>query len=822
MEICDYFLHFSFFDFLRQLAFLFTNGFKPHLLYIEFPLIGTTELLGSLAKDYPFSEREVFFILSNSSLLVLTPEPRSFLKHLRQKEIYKRLLKGKLNIVTLNLRKLEHYPASILRRLYEKAKQGRRYLHIPNVESYRKLAELISRGDEEIFVDLPEENPFLSMETLQIFTGSKMNFIKGDKANFLRLKDGAKIKTIKLISDNNSAIKIDTITVEDVQKTLQSYFITPNVNREILELLYYRSLKSFSKLFWLLNLLDSKNFFKWDENTGWALNEGSAFPYENYYSEKSQRLFESMSKEEKLITYLILSSSQPLDKTDILKLFPKVKTQTIEKVIGNLSNNRTVKVVKNKIYSSHPVIQFNPKLDLPEREVRKIHGNYAHLLHTKKMNGFPIALWEIARHFELSGDLRNAFKYYYEAINEEVKNKQYNKALQYAIKAKLLAKTKKQKSSIRETIVMLYTKIGEYDKALELIKSLEEVENTHGRDKKREIELLTELGETNIAAQKLESYLSTQKRITKDLLLLKFRIDYNADRLECTTELLIKKLELTNSPMNGKAKIFEALGDLEFYKNRIKKATEYYLKALKASNKIEDITLLKLKLAEMLLLGFKFRGALNHLENALWALNEVKNKHTKETILGEISKIYLFLLPPRSFKTFTLRSIDDVLNTTPKTNYPFYFYSGLILIHSGLIDEGYNLAIKQIDFEKQRGNEFRANQMSLILTHSLVKYNELNKARELLEGIRTKSEYIFARKKILEKLLEMLQNNIDINVEEIKDLVFTNALNALIFYEVTENIKKMEIDSIKSILLTKYDDLKKALSEFDLLSHQSV
>ncbi|MDI6851016.1 MAG: hypothetical protein QMD82_03655 [bacterium] len=822
MENFESFLHFSFFDFLRELAFLFTNGFKPHLLYIEFPLIGTIELLDSLAKNYPFSEREALFIFSNSSLLVLTPEPGPFLKHLKQKEIYKKFLKGKLNIVTLYLRKFEHHPANILRRLYEKAQQEKRHLHIPNIESYKKLAELISRGDEEIFVDLPEENPFFSTETLQIITGSKIAFIKGDKINFLRLKEGTKIKTIKLISDNDSTIKIDTITVEDVHKTLQSYFITPNVNREILELLYYRSMKSFSKLFWLLNLLDSKNFFKWDENTGWVLNEGLAFPYENYYTEKSRRLFKSMGKEEKLITYLILSSAQPLDKTDIIKLFPKIKTQTIDKVITNLTDNRIIKVVKNKIYSFHPVIEFNTMLDLPERYVKEIHGNYAHLLHTKKMNGFPIALWEIARHFELSGDSRNAFKYYYEAINEEVKNKQYNKALQHAIKAKLLAKTKKQKSSIRETIVTIYTKMGEYVKALEFIKSMEEVENNHWRDKKREIELLTELGETKSAAKSLEDFLSTKKRFSKDLLLLRLKIDYNADRLEWNTELLLKKLESKNSSHNGKAEIFEVLGDCEFYRNRIKKATEYYLKALKASKKIEDITLLKLKLAEMLLLNFKFRGALNHLENVLWALGEVKNKHAREIILGEIGKIYLFLLPPRSYETFIKRSIDDILNTTPKTNYPFYFYSGLILIHSGLISEGYNLAMKGIEFEKQRGNIFRANQMSLILTQRLLKYNELNKARELLEGIRTKSEYIFARKRILEKLLEMLQNDSEINMEEVENLVSMNALNALIFFEATENIKKTEIDSIRCTLLNKYNDLKSALTEFDLMNHYSI
>jgi hypothetical protein len=822
MENPDFALAFNFFDFLTHLAHFSTKDSHVHLLYLEYPLIGTAELLKPLMQVSTSSGKEAIFIFSNSSLLILTRDPKSFLMKLRQQEIYKKFLRGKLNSATLNLKKFESPPALLFQKFYEKIRDNRRHLHIPNIESYKRVAELIDSGNKEIFVDLPEENPFLAVEALQILANGKVTFAEEEKGNFLTIRNEKGFKKIRLISDPNSSIKIDSITIEDVQKTLQSFFISPNVNREILELLYYRSMKSYSKLIWILKVLNSKNFFRWDENSGWVLNENSAFPYEEYYPEKSQKFFESMSKDEKLVTYVILSSAEPVDKTDLIKLFPKVKTQNIEKIIENLSNKGILRIIKNKIHPNHPVVEFHPLLNLPEREVKKIHGHYAQLLHTKKMNGFPVATWEIARQFELSGDYKNAFKFYYEAINEELKKEQYEKAYQHAKKAKLFAKTKRQKSSINETIINLFISLGEYQKALEYINGLKTEAKEHKRLIPKIIELLTELGETKTALQILKEYHTQQKRLPKELLLLKLKIDYNADKLECNTQMVLEKFKSKSSgpSQNGKVNIFETMGDCEFYNNKIRRAIEYYMKALKASKSIEKTTFLELKLAEMLLLAFKFHDALTHIENVLWSLNEIKNKHLKETLLEEIGKIYLYLLPPRSAESFIRFSIDDILNISPKTNYPYRFYLGLLLVKSGSTKEGLIFAKQGINTEKKRGNTFKANLMLLALIQNLLKNNETEEARTLLEGVETKSEYIFTRKRLLEILLRMLQNdNCEADIKEIKELVSMNPLNALAFYEIAENIKNSEIEHIRNSLLNKYEDFKNALAEVDLWSY---
>jgi hypothetical protein len=101
-----------------------------------------------------------------------------------------------------------------------------------------------------------------------------------------------------------------------------------------------------------------------------------------------------------------------------------------------------------------------------------------------------------------------------------------------------------------------------------------------------------------------------------------------------------------------------------------------------------------------------------------------------------------------------------------------------------------------------------------------LKNNETEEARTLLEGVETKSEYIFTRKRLLEILLRMLQNdNCEADIKEIKELVSMNPLNALAFYEITENIRNSEIEHIRNSLLNKYENFKNALAEVDLWSY---
>ncbi len=821
---------FSLFDFLNSCVDFFSHEGPFYLLYVEsihlVPIV--TRVFGTeFIAETGYTGNTMAFPFQNSAMIFITKNPDSLLTGIREKlhSIYKK--NPALRYAKVFVKTVSQHPSIHLQRAFKKIANTRRFIYVPNIHEYLKLLEHIDTGGREVAVDIKLENYPFFVNILSIISGRtcKVEIESGSCFLKMRKPEDSKYRKV-LVKFRSSALgektfKLDSLSFEDAQKVLQSYFISPNISKALLETFYYRSAGSYQKMLEILDLAMVKGFVRWTLQRGWDVEHMAEDPFTVCFPPDCRELFETLSKIERIVLYTIVSSAHTLEKKDLLRAIPDLRIDELEYSIEKFEKLGIIKSKGSRVLSTHPAIDFNPQLRVSNRDFRRIHIFLAEDLGKRKMNGGSVPSWQIARHYELAGNTRSAVKYYMEAIEEDLKAKETEKAIKHATRTLKITRSTLKKLELKMLIANLYSQEGRYYDALECLNDLNDSRDLPSKVKKhiiiKQIHLQNQIGEINRARKMLQYLKNQSKKSSSDLFLEEFITRYNMDQLSPEYVERLRKISQKSSLVNDGALYYLMLGETEFYFNDTKKAVENYIKALKLSKNENISVLAELRLSEALLLTLRFRDALQHLERVLWITTNLNHEHIKSLVMEDVARIYLHILPPTSASMFLRFSMEDFLNGPVNQSYSYLYLLGLWYLKLGKTREGMQLLKLEIAREIGRGNRFKANNIALALVSELAKSGLLQEAGEILKNIKTRSPFLLNRKTLLETIMKLIQGKVlEFDLKTIEKMAEKNALNMLNFLELTENIKSPQLSALRERFNKDLVDLFSALRDIDL------
>ncbi|HOL23118.1 MAG TPA: hypothetical protein PLN14_00050 [Candidatus Hydrothermia bacterium] len=823
-------------DFLDTCIDFHLTGKPFYLVYIESLDFAPLQL-----KDTPNSpldsltdiDKARTFYFQNSALISLSFDPYAFIKTITERIGELSHKNVKFNSAVVQIKKIMRHPSTHLHNVYSKVKNKKRYLHIPNIEGYLKLLELLDRGVKEALVDTPESwfNQIADLLTIisampcTVERKSEDYFLKVNKDNKWQALKLLQFKGLNLDDSSDEVIKIDSVSIEETQKILQSYFVYPNIGRDLLEIIYYRSMGRYRTILSLVDSMISQKHILWNPDLGWIIEVPGTDSHTKIFPFTESNLFDSLNKTERTLLYAIISSAHPIEKKELVKMIPGVKIQEFEAALEKLVQMGTIRVRGGKLSSSLPALDFIPEAHLSPAECRRIHGYLADSLCKKKMNGSLVPSWQIARHFELAGNYRSTLRYYLEASDEDLKNNKIEEAIKHLKRALIITKSPRIRTELRLMIANLYTKNGNYHRALkfmeEAIKSSKAPTKLKRSISIKQIQLLNQIGEVKSACKILKELESSSSRCPTELFFEQYKLALKKDQLDPYLVKKLKKVARNLSPTSYNRSLpYELVGDTEYYYNHPERAIENYTKSLKIHPEESLSLLTELKLAETLLLELKAREAFFHIEHVLWLSTSINDEYAKNHILEQIGKIYLYILPPENVARFLRYSIEDMLSGPPIQNYAYFYLMGLYSLKVGKFEKGKKLMEMEIARTRTQHNYLRSNIISLELASYLIRFEELQSAQALLKSVRTRSTFLLNLKELLETIITLkssIQKSVDFkNIEVISN---QNALNMLIFLEITENLHVAEIVDLREKVKEKLEALHSVLKEFDLGNH---
>lgn len=803
----------NFLDLTSCLASLKAQNKKAYLIYLESPYLLKFDLNNFLqlpnCKMFRFSNCAIHSITDNPQDLQKIVE-NSF-RPIGNRKSY--------NILAAPLNEFPEQPSKIFYEIFKKLRYKKRFLHLPNFANYKRLSEIICRGDSEICLDLPEDL-YISVETLSILSNKNVKLKKDENYVYIIAKDEDHVKITKVIkapAHQNSTIVIDHISLEESHKVIQSFLITTNYDKKILEFASKISGNSYSRLISFLEESLTQECITWDPFEGWQLRTERQKTPLTISAQDYEKILENLDSKAIVVYYIISHSSELIDKNDLLMVIPALKKEELERILEVLTERKLIKVSgKNiiKISSLNNTTVKNPKI---KKELTKICYSFATLLKTKKMNGSYIDDLEIAKFYELSGEKRRAMKTYLEAAENFNKLGMMDKAINSMQKAIDLCNYKSKVNYLKKDLIHLYIKSGDYWKAYKILQELKNKKLPESLEReiiRLEIMLHFRLGEHKKSKELINSYhLNSAFKKNKELLFYHLMNKLYLDEFSLKDYSMTKKIAAKLLNTNEKAKYYILLGDIEIYRNNIKQAIENYIKALKLIENSDEKLVAEIKLSEALLINLRFLAALDHIENILWNQVEIKNKAILEYVLGELGKIYLYLFQTEFQKKFIILSIDKILANNPKPLYPINALIGMHFLRSGRYEEGKSILIFEIKKLRKEGNHLEANFLTLKLAKNAIKHGHWDDAKKFLHTVKTKSEFVFTRKRFLEKLLDNLENNF--NWQEVIQMGRENSINMLDFIEITRNVNNEEVDLAKETFIKKLEQLKELLSSRD-------
>ncbi len=805
---------FNLFDFFNLLAEHLTKKRTLYILYVEsYYLRKIKDILLENLNAIP--EYISGFSFHSNGFLLIVEDPKTTLRIIRNKlkEHYNfpvGLTHGKIPV-----KKVPKSVPGLFHEIFRQISNKRRYIPLPSENEISTFIDKLKR-QERIKVDINPQNANFILDNLKAILESKTKVIEKNGKFFLKFKNENAFREVEIIYDKESPeVRLNRISIVSAQKILESYFISQSIQRAALEFLIYRSVGNFSLFMRLLDFGVKNGIFEWDEEAGWVLKKEKIHLLNELYPMENRINYDLLNNNEKLVFYTLITSGHELYLKDLYTAINELTGKELKDAIKSLQDKKLVISDPQKIFTTHPTIDEIIDQNFRKSRIKDIHKKLAEILHKRRMSGAKIPAWQIARHFELSGDKRGALKYYTESAEEELKNGNYDRALDQVNRALALCKTQKKKAELWKMKIDAIIEKGDLGSLPSILRETEKHDNISSNInyKTKKAEMLILLDKIRDAEKILKNQVRLRGPSNQKLFLLKVKCDLLLEKLSEREIILMKKLT-QNTNVEIKRVLLELFGDISIYMGNVHEAIDYYEQSLKLPAKPWQSLETELKLCTAYFLNFEFYKAFYFLEKILWQSNELNHTQAKNKVLQGVLRCYLVLLPQKSLEKFFRLFLEDMIRTY-SSNFNLFRYFGIYYFKKNEIEKAIPLLEKDLENTKKSGNLYEYNQTLIHVAVLLAQFGETDLARKYISQVKSRSKFINQQKQICEMLLKLKKGE-EIDFHILESQVLLNGANTLIFYRLTGQIDSPEIRKIQERLSEKVHLFRTILEELDL------
>ncbi len=267
---------------------------------------------------------------------------------------------------------------------------------------------------------------------------------------------------------------------------------------------------------------------------------------------------------------------------------------------------------------------------------KKIHEFVAKKLEEGKKGYFyPL----IAYNYENSGNIEKSVEYYKKSLERYLNNFSYEKGIIYSQKILELSEDKKNREWAKLKLAESLLKTGDVETSEKILKEL--WENSKNQEALISLlEILIEIkgryGEARKLIEEIDTSLIDQENLSRLFQFLGLTYHYE-ENLKKAEEYYFKALKTAKREEKSiRRTIFNSLGGIYYYKNELDKALIYFKKALEYSKQIgekEKMIPILMNIGSLYYKKGKLEEGLEYYEEALSIYNIVKNK-------GLLGRIY--------------------------------------------------------------------------------------------------------------------------------------------------------------------------------------